>query len=379
MATVTANEHTDRLASTASASPERRDIVVIGGGQAGLATGYYLARHGFDFVILDAHERIGDAWRTRWDSLTLFTPAIYSSLPGMPVPGPSFADPTKDEIASYLEDYASAMGLPVRTGTTVRRVISQGSGRWLVETDAGHIEAGNVVIATGGYQSPRIPEWADQLDPGILQLHSSDYRRPSQLQPGRVLIVGASHSGAEIAVEIARAHATILAGRDTGQVPFPTREWSKRLAGPLVWFMMNHILSLNTPLGRRASRQFRARGFPLERTRRSDIVGAGVKRITERVDGVRDGKPVLATGEALDVANVIWCTGFTGDYAWVDAMQCGDDGYPEQDRGAVVGAAGLYVVGLKFQSRATSSLIGGVGRDARSVADHIATRSRQAV
>ncbi len=356
---------------------ERFDTVVIGGGQAGLAAGYHLAENGVRFVILDARERVGDAWRNRWDSLTLFTPARFNSLPGMPFPGPPWAFPKKDDIADYLEQYAATMHLPVRNSVEVRKV-SRTKGGWCVDTGDQQLEADAVIIATGGFQTPKVPAWASELDPNIMQLHSADYRNPSQFLPGPVLVVGASHSGADIALEASRDHRTMLAGRDTGQIPFSTDgKLSRRIFGPLIWFAVNHVITVNTPMGRKARKNLRNHGFPLEHPNRSDLARAGVERITARATGVRDGKPMLDDGTVLEVPNVVWCTGFRGDYSWVDGVTYGEDGYPEQERGVVTTAPGLYFLGLKFQYAGASSLVGGVGRDAAHIADHIAASIRQ--
>jgi putative flavoprotein involved in K+ transport len=378
MITATPTNRADTTVNGATGEPEHHDVVVIGGGQAGLATGYHLARHGLDFVILDAHRRVGDAWRQRWDSLTLFTPAKVTHLPGMPFPAPPHSFPTKDAVGSYLESYADLMHLPVRIGVEATRVSRSADGGWRIETSDHPLTADAVVIATGGYQRPNTPPWAADLSPDIAQLHSSAYRNPSQLPPGPVLVVGASHSGAAIAIEVARAHRTLLAGRDTGQVPLPTKGRLVPLITPVIWFAMNHVLTVDTPVGRRASASYRNHGLPLEHPSRADIVAAGVERIIDRVAGARDGKPMLADGRALDVRTVIWCTGFTGDYGWIDGLGFSDDGYPAQERGVVPGLPGLYFVGLKFQRSAASALVGGVGRDARHVADHLAARVRAA-
>lgn len=356
--------------------PERFDVVVIGGSQAGLAAGFHLSRYELRFVIIDAYDRIGDAWRTRWDSLRLFTPARFTRLPGMPFPGPGNAYPTKDEVADYLERYATTMSLPVRTGIEARQMTRVAGDAWTIEATGQTLIADAVIIATGGYQTPKIPAWATDLDPDVLQLHSLGYRNPAQFQPGPVLVVGASHSGAEIAIEAARNHQTMLVGRDTGQVPIRSDGRLDRLVTPLIWFAVNHVLTVDTPMGRKAKGQFRAHGFPLERTRRSDLKDAGVERITVRATGVRDGKPMLDDGRVLDVTNVVWCTGFQGDYSWIEGLTYGEDGYPEQERGVVRNTPGLYFVGLKFQRTGASSLVGGVGRDAEIVADHIAVRAR---
>lgn len=359
--------------------PGRYDVVVIGGGQAGLAAGYHLARRGLRFVILDAHDRVGDAWRHRWDSLTLFTPARFTRLPGMPFPGPQYAFPTKDQVADYLEQYAQAMDLPVRTGVEARHVARADNGGWRIDTTDLPLVADAVIIATGGYQVPNMPTWAADLDPAIRQLHSMDYRNPSQLQSGPVLVVGASHSGAEIAVEAARGHQTTLVGRDTGQVPVPTEGRMARVVGPLIWFAVNHVLTVDTPMGRKAKANLRVHGFPLEHPNRADLLAAGVERITMRATGARDGKPMLEGGQVLDVRNVIWCTGFRGDYSWIEGLTYEEDGYPAQDHGVVTSAPGLYFLGLKFQRAAASALVGGVGRDASYIVDRIAARVRRAV
>ena len=162
---------------------ERVETIVVGGGQAGLAVGYQLARRGLSFAILDAGDRIGDAWRTRWDSLRLFTPARYDALAGMPFPAPPHSYPGKDEMADYLEAYAARFDLPVRLGTRVDRVSRNGSG-FVVSAGERRFAADNVVVAIGSWQRPRVPSLAAELDPGIVQLHSGAYRNPRPA-PGR--------------------------------------------------------------------------------------------------------------------------------------------------------------------------------------------------
>jgi putative flavoprotein involved in K+ transport len=356
--------------------PERFDVVVIGGSQAGLAAGYHLSRYELRFVIIDAYDRIGDAWRTRWDSLRLFTPAKVSALPGIPLPGPPHAYPTKDEVADYLETYADRFNLPVRTGIEARRVSRSADDRWVVATSGPTFEASAVVIATGAYHGPVIPEWASAIDPDIRQMHAADYRNPSQYQPGSVLVVGASLSGAEIAAEAARHHRAILAGRDTGLMPIRPGQGVGRFTLPLMWFVLNRILTVGTPMGRRVKPKIRSHGAPLPQDWRDALATAGVERITERVTGTHDGKPMLADGRVLDVRNVVWSTGFHAVYSWVEGLTYGDDGYPNERYGIATDAPGLYFVGLNFQRSFASSLVGGVGRDAEIVADHIAKRAR---
>ena len=355
---------------------EHRETVIIGGGQAGLSVGYYLQQQGRDFVILDAHDRIGDAWRKRWDSLRLFTPARYSGLAGMPFPAPAFAYPTKDAMADYLESYAARFKLPVKPSVRVDKLSKQ-EGRFVVAAGEVRFEAKNVVVATGGYPGPRIPAFARELDPAIRQLHSSEYHRPSQLQEGGVLVVGAGNSGAEIALEVSRSHRTWLSGRHPGNEPSRAGSKVDRLVTPVIWFVFSHVLTVNTPLGRRVATQVRSHGLPLARVRPADLLAAGVERIHARTVGARDGQPLLADGRVLDLRNVIWCTGFQPKYGWIALPIFGDDGTPIHERGVVATQPGLYFVGLFFQSAATSSLVGGVGRDAAYIADRIAARTRE--
>jgi putative flavoprotein involved in K+ transport len=352
---------------------EHVETVIIGGGQAGLSTGYHLARRGLPFVILDANERIGDAWRKRWDSLRLFTPARYNGLPGWPFPAPAWLFPTKDELAGYLEAYAARFDLPVRTGVRVDG-LSREADRYVVAAGDLRFEADQVIVAAGAYHCPRIPTFAADLDPDLVQLHSSEYRDPSQLQEGGVLVVGAANSGAEIALEVSGSHRTWLSGRHPGQEPVrPGSRWD-RLFTPVLWFMASHVLTVKTPIGRRVRQQFRSRGIPLARARPKDIAAAGIERVP-RTAGVRGGLPVLDDGRALEVANVIWCTGFAPDFSWIDLPVLAEDGTPVHDRGIVGSEPGLYFVGLFFVYALASSLVGGVGRDAEHIAKHIASES----
>jgi putative flavoprotein involved in K+ transport len=353
---------------------ERLDTIVIGGGQAGLSVGYYLKREGVRFVILDASARIGDSWRRRWDSLRLFTPARYDSLVGMPFPGPADAFPTKNEMGDYLEAYAARFDLPVRTGVTVDRLWREGT-TYIVTAGPRRFEAAHIVIAMSSYQTPRVPAFAAQLDPSIVQLHSIDYRRPSQLREGGVLIVGAGNSGAEIGVEIARTHRTWLAGRDVGQVPFNmSGRMTQRLLLPLLFrFVFHRILTVQTPIGRKARPQIISKGGVLIRTRSAQLQAAGVERVS-RVSGVRNGRPVLDDGREVDVTNVIWCTGFHGGLSWIDLPVFEKNGEPRHHAGIVDGEPGLYFVGLHFLYSMSSTMIHGVSRDAKRIVSTIVER-----
>ena len=357
----------------------RFETIIIGGGQAGLATGYELASRNLPFVILDGNDRIGDSWRRRWDSLRLFTPARYDSLPGMSFPGASNSYPTKDETADYLEAYAANLDLPVRTGVKVDRLFKEGDG-FVVTAGDRRFDADNVVVATGAYHNPLVPDFAPDLDPGIVQMHSSQYHNPSQLQEGGVLVVGAGNSGAEIAIDLSRHHRIWLSGRDPGQEPTAAGTLPDRLLMPFMWFMATRVIDVKNPIGRKVRDHFLdpPRGIPLGRVRRKDLAAAGIEKVP-RVVGVDDGKPVLEDGRVMDVSNVIWCTGFVPDYSWIDLPILGDNGYPVHERGVVESEPGLYFMGLLFLSTLSSALVGGVARDAEHIARHIATNRSRAV
>jgi len=346
---------------------EQRDAVIIGGGQAGLATAYELRARGVDCFALEAHPRIGDQWRRRWDTLRLFTPARLDGLPGSRFPAAEMTFPTKDQMADYLEAYAAEHSLPVRTGTRVLAMRRLDDG-YVVETSSGAFAAGQVVIATG-YDSPRIPDFARRLPSNIRQLHAIDYRNPSQLT-GDVLVVGAGTSGVEIAVEAARGgHGTILAGRATGEVPGAFYSFG----GRIFWFYANRVATMRTPIGRKMRPLILHHGAPLIRLKMADAVRAGVER-RPRVIDVKDGVVTFHDGKTASPDTVVWCTGFKRDYSWVEFEIATYDGYPMHTDGVVDGEQGLYFVGLPFQTRLASALIGGVGEDAASVAQVIARR-----
>ena len=351
-------------------SDQQLGTVVIGGSQAGLAVGYYLKQHGLPFVILDENDRIGDAWRRRWDSLRLFTPGRYDGLPGMPFPGSPSSYPSKDAVADYLEAYARKFELPFRTGVTVER-LSKAGDRFEVRAGQHTLFADNVVVATGAFNTPRVPAFARELDQRIVQLHSKDYRNPSQMQKGGVLVVGAGNSGAEIAMELAPHHQTWLSGPDTGQEPTRAGSHLDHVFTPLMWLVATR-LTVNTALGRKLRDHFidPPRGIPLGRVRRKDFAPAGIERVP-RVSAVRDGCPVLANGRRLEVANVIWCTGYAPRYDWIDLSLDIHNGFPVHNRGVVESHPGFYFVGLIFLYSLSSALLGGVGRDAKHIVEHI--------
>ena len=353
---------------------ERFETVIVGGGQAGLASGYELKKRGRPFVILEANERIGDSWRTRWDSLRLFTPAKYDGLPGMRFPAPRWSFPTKDEMGDYLEAYTVRFELPVETGVSVDRVYHDGD-RYVVESGHRVFAADNVIVATGAHRVPKVPPFVGQLDPRIVQLHSADYRNPGQLREGAVLVVGVGNSGAEIAYELAKTHVVLQAGTPSAEIPVRHGSPAARVVLPLIRFVGTRVLNVKTPIGRKVRPKFIGRAAPLIRIKSKDLDGAGVERVG-RVAGVRDGRPLLEDGRVLDVANVVWCTGFRYEFSWIDLPVIAADGEPLHERGVTVEAPGLYFVGLVFQTAATSDVIPGVGRDAAHIGRHLARASR---
>jgi putative flavoprotein involved in K+ transport len=355
---------------------EHIETVIIGAGQAGLATGYHLQRQGRPFVILDAGSRVGDNWRRQWDTLKLYSPAKYDNLPGLPFPAKPWSFPGKDQVGDYLETYARTFDLPIRLGTRVTVLEPDGDG-YRVTTDQGTWRCDNVVVATGTFgRTPNVPAVADQLDPSILQLHSSEYRRPGQLRDGPVLVVGASHSGCDIAFEVAESRPTILAGRDCGQIPPRLDSPVMRVIFPVLIFAWRHVLTRRTPVGRKEMPEVRAHGGPMLRVKRSDLADRGVERVTSRIEEVRDGRPVV-DGVPRDVATVVWATGFRQVFDWIRLPILGEDGWPREMRGVVADAPGLFFCGLSFQYAFSSMVFAGVGRDAGFVADKIAGRTQR--
>ncbi|WP_314323189.1 FAD-dependent oxidoreductase [Paenarthrobacter ilicis] len=351
------------------------DTVIVGGGQAGLALAYWLAREGRDFVILDANARPGDAWRQRWDSLRLFTPAKYDSLPGVPFPGDRLDFPSKDTMADYLEDYVARFDLPFVGGCRVESIRSEaGMFRTEVLPADGTRQlwwSRNVVVSTGGHRMRRVPEFAGALDPGILQLHSDQYRNPQAIGDGGVLVVGLGNSGAEIAAELCRTHSTSLAGSPHGEMPMKHGRNAARFALPVVRFVGMHILNVNTPVGRKAAPAFRSMGAPLIRTKTKDLRAAGVT-LVPRVAGVKGGLPVLQDGSLVNAGTVIWCTGYHEDYSWIELPAFNSQGVPRQTRGVADDVPGLYFLGQEFLFSAASATLPGVTRDARYLARQLA-------
>ena len=268
--------------------------------------------------------------------------------------------------------------MPVRSGTRVERVEPVDGGFVASTLDGARLAARQVIVATGPFRQPNVPAFAGELDPSIQQLHSHEYRNPGQLRDGPVLVVGLSHSGADIAFEAANAgHRTILSGRSHGQMPIRVTDTKRAMVGwPVVEFFFKHVATIRTPVGRKMRPEVRSGGGPLLRIRLQDLDRAGVERHDEKTVGVRDSRPVLADGSALDVANVIWATGYRPDYGLVAADVVGEDGWPVEERGVSPTVSGLYFLGVPFQYAFSSMLVTGAGRDAKYVVERIAERVR---
>jgi putative flavoprotein involved in K+ transport len=344
----------------------RREVVVVGGGQAGLAIGYFLAAQGRDFTILEAQREPAAAWRARWDSLTLFTPVRYSNLPGLPFPGDPDRYPTRDEVAAYLTEYARHFELPVELGSRVH-AIRRTNGTYRVELDDRTYEADQVVVATGPFQVPLVPGIAERLDPEVVQLHSSEYRSPQDIPEGRVFVVGGGNTGFQIAAELAGSHEVHLS-IGSRQTPLPQRI----LGRDLFWYLQATGLIRKTtasPIGRRM-------------TGRDTLIGSRPRALRRR-RGVRlHGRAVDAAGrtvtfsdgEKLDAGAVIWATGFSVDHSWIDVPIFDADGRVVHQRG-VTESPGLYFLGLSWLHTRGSALIGWVKDDAEHIAHLISERS----
>jgi len=340
--------------------------IIIGAGQAGLAAGYYLLKSGEDFLILDAAKNIGDSWRKRWDSLRLFTPSQYDGLPGFSFPAPRNTMPSKDEMADYLEKYAEEFKLPIRMGMKVNKLSKSESGFEINTTDY-VFKCDKVIVATGTNPIPRIPEFAKDLDKNVHQIHSSQYLNPDSLPSGNVLVVGAGTSGVEIAIELSISRPTLISGKPTFHIPDPVF----RYAGRLYWWFVSNILTVRTPIGRKAKGSIIKGGGPLINVSVKDLIDAGVEQVP-RVAGVANGYPKLEDNRELVVSSIVWATGFKPDFSWIDLKITDEkNGWPKTDRGVSTEIEGMYFIGMLFQYGLTSGLVGGVGRDASYIAKHI--------
>ncbi len=341
------------------------DTVIIGGGQAGLATGYFLKKGKQDFIILDENEKIGDSWRKRWDSLLLFTPAQHDTLPGMPFPASRGSFPGKDQMADYLEIYATRFSLPVHTGVKVNHIYSRGN-HYEIEISEGKFLADKVVIATGTNPFPYIPEISKHISAEIYQIHSSSYHNPESLPAGDVLVVGAATSGIEIALEISKTHKTFISGKPTFHIPDNIFKY----AGEFYWWFASNILTINTPVGKKAKKSIIHGGSPLIRVSYDDLNAVGIG-LLPRLNKLNNGRPQFENGSVLNVSSIIWATGYRPDFSWIGMNVTDETGWPKTKRGISSTNNGLYFIGMPFQFGLTSGLVGGVGRDAEYISRYI--------
>lgn len=352
----------DTLPDRGDHPDQQHEVIVVGGGQAGLAVGYFLAQQGIDFVILEAADEPAAAWRARWDSLRLFTPVRYSGLPGLPFPGDADSYPGRDEVVAYLAEYARHFALPLELSSRVHS-IGLLDGRYRIELEDRAYSADQVVVATGPFQVPFVPAIATGLGADVVHLHSTAYRAPADVTDGPALVVGGGNTGFEIAKELSVSRQTHLS-IGSRQKPLPQR----LLGRDLFWYLDKTGLirkSRDTRIGRRLEG-------------RELLVGSSPREVRERCGVQLHPQAVEATGRtvrfvdgsALEVASVIWATGFRHDHTWIEAPVFDDNGRLVHRRG-VTAARGLYFLGLTWQHTRGSALIGFLADDAAYIAHEI--------
>ena len=339
------------------------DVLVIGGGQAGLAMGYYLAERGLSSVIADANPEVGHIWRSRWQSLKLFTAGRYNSLPGMPFPAEREAYPGKDDVADFLQTYVEKFELPVRLDTTVTRLTRTDNGAYLAETTTGQIRADQVVVATGPFQVPFTPPIANELDPELSQLHSASYQSPEDLPEGRILVAGGANSGQQIALELADARdVEIAVGQKLPTLP-------QRPLGRDIWWWLTATRLARVPVSSRLGQRL---------SQRDVVIGGGLRELRRHGVAVRprvtdaSGRTItFEGGESVDYDGVVWATGFRIDHSWIEVPEVKDERDQVRHVRGVTGSPGLYLLGMTWQHTRTSALLGWVGDDAAFLADRI--------
>ena len=338
------------------------EVAVVGAGQTGLAIGHLLKRRGRQFVILERAAKIAVAWRERWDSLKLFTPRRYSALPGLPFPGDPEGYPTRDEVIDYLQRYAETFDLPIELNSEVRELRAE-DGRFVLQVNGAQRTSDQVIVATGPFQKPFVPELAEQLDPDLFQTHAVGYRRPSDLPEGTVLVVGGGNTGFQIAKELAATHKVALSV-GSRQKPLP-----QRIAGrDLFWWLTKSRL-LSTTVKSRLGSRLRQRETLIGSSSREVRRRHGVE-LKPRAIGASSRTVNFDDGGELEVDAVIWATGYRPDYSWIELPIFDADGRLRHRRG-VTDVPGLYFLGLTWQHTRGSALIGFVKDDAEFIAGRI--------
>ena len=352
------------MTSDNSVGTEGVDVLVIGGGQAGLAMGYYLAERGLSFVIADANPEVGHMWRSRWRSLKLFTAGQYNDLPGMRFPAERDTYPGKDEVADFLRDYAARFELPVRLNTVATGLRKGDGRRYVAETTTGPIEADQVVVATGPFQIPFTPKAADDLDARVTQLHSANYQGPADLPEGRILVIGAANSGQQIALELAQAsrEVEISVGQKLPTLP-------QRWLGRDLWWWLTTLKVASVPVSSRLGQRL---------SQRDVVIGGGLRELRRhgvsvrpRVASAAGHRVTFEGGESADYDGFVWATGFRIDHSWIDVPEVKDERGEVRHIRGVTGSPGLYLLGMTWQYTRTSALLGWVANDAAYLADVI--------
>ncbi|PFN21905.1 flavin-containing monooxygenase [Bacillus cereus] len=333
------------------------DIIIVGAGQAGLAMGYYLKQEGYNFLLLEAGNRVGDSWRNRYDSLQLFTPRTYSSLPGMALIGEKNGFPCKDEIATYLEEYARHFQLPIQLQTEVLK-IRKGKELFELHTPTEILQSKKVIIASGGFQKPFIPLFLQRLASNVLQIHSSQYKSPLQIPKGKVLVVGGGNSGMQIAVELAKTHEVTMS------ISHPLTFLPLHFFRKSIFDWLEKMGLLYAEINTKRGRWFQQKKDPIFGFEGKELIRNGAIKLQEKVIGASENKIMFQNGDTYGVQSIIWSTGFVSDYKWIEIKKAvNENGFPNHIKG-ISSVRGLYYIGLPWQSQRGSALICGVGKDA---------------
>ena len=340
------------------------DLIIIGAGQAGLTMGYYLKQEGYNFLLLEAGKQVGDSWRNRYDSLQLFTPRSYSSLPGMALIGEKNEFPYKDEIATYLEEYARHFQLPVQLQTEVLKIKKE-KEIFELHTPTEILQTKKVIIASGGFQQPFIPSVSANLSSHIFQIHSSQYKSPSQIPKGKVLVVGGGNSGMQIAVELAKTHEV------TVSISHPLTFLPLQLFGKSIFNLLEKVGLLYAEINTKRGRWFQKRKDPIFGFEGKKLIRNGAIKLQEKVVSASGNNIMFQNGDIYSAESVIWSTGFVQNYNWIEIEQAvNEKGFPNHIKG-ISPVKGLYYIGLPWQSQRGSALICGVGKDAAYVLSEI--------
>ncbi|MCU5501582.1 NAD(P)/FAD-dependent oxidoreductase [Bacillus wiedmannii] len=333
------------------------DAIIVGAGQAGLTMGYYLKQEGYNFLLLEAGNRIGDSWRNRYDSLRLFTPREYSNLPGMIVKGEGNGFPCKDEMATYLEEYARHFTLPVQLQTEVFKIKKE-KDIFELHTPTEILQSKKVVIATGGFQQPYIPSFSQHLSSHVFQIHSSQYKSPSQIPEGKVLVVGGGNSGMQIAVELAKTHGVTMS------ISHPLTFLPLRLFRKSIFSWLEKLGLLYAELNTKRGKWFQKRKDPMFGFEGKELIRSGAIKLEGKVVHASENSIMFQNGGTYSAESIIWSTGFIQNYKWIEIEKAvNEKGFPNHVKG-ISPVRGLYYIGLPWQSQRGSALICGVGKDA---------------